>query len=45
MLSRTVTPQGEEDSDVTAERERLRSDPNAQKDLVRAIGLRKEYQK
>lgn len=39
---RMVTP-AQEDSDVTAERQRLATDPAAQKDLVRVIGLRKEY--
>eukprot|EP00026_Physarum_polycephalum_P000423 Phypoly_transcript_00424.p1 GENE.Phypoly_transcript_00424~~Phypoly_transcript_00424.p1 ORF type:complete len:1603 (+),score=299.16 Phypoly_transcript_00424:284-4810(+) len=40
--TRNVIP-AEEDSDVTAERNRLLNDPNAQNDLVRVIGLRKEY--
>jgi len=39
---RTATPAAE-DPDVTAERTRLASDPSAQNDLVRVIGLRKEY--
>ena len=33
----------EEDGDVTAERNRLANDPNAVNDLVRVVGLRKEY--
>lgn len=42
MKHRNVIP-AQEDGDVTAERNRLANDPNARNDLVRVIGLRKEY--
>jgi hypothetical protein len=41
-MYRNVIP-AQEDSDVTAERNRLANDPSARNDLVRVVGLRKEY--